>query len=58
MEIICSCFGISKDDIQDAIASGLSTVDEVAEETGASHGCGRCSQEFDEITKRLLSESA
>ncbi|QZT37123.1 (2Fe-2S)-binding protein [Halosquirtibacter xylanolyticus] len=57
MEIICSCFGISKEDIQDAIASGLTTVDEVAEETGASHGCGRCSQEFEDVTKELLSEN-
>ncbi|MCT4673804.1 MAG: (2Fe-2S)-binding protein [Prolixibacteraceae bacterium] len=55
MEIICSCFGISKEDIQEAIAGGLTTVDDVAEETGASHGCGRCSQEFVKVTKELLS---
>lgn len=45
MEIICLCKGITEADIIAAIKDGATTVDEVAEKTGATTGfChgGRC----------------
>lgn len=56
LEIICNCYGVAEDDIVEAIESGLTTISEISEETGASSGCGRCEERFYEVTKRLLKE--
>lgn len=39
---VCICHGVTDTDVADALAAGADTVDDVAEATGASTGCGAC----------------
>uniref|UniRef100_A0AC61U8V2 (2Fe-2S)-binding protein n=2 Tax=Janibacter limosus TaxID=53458 RepID=A0AC61U8V2_9MICO len=39
---ICRCNGVTKGDIRAEFASGATTVEQVAEATGATTGCGGC----------------
>ena len=42
-EIICHCFEVSREEIENAIREkGLKTVEEVGEATNAGTGCGGC----------------
>jgi NAD(P)H-nitrite reductase large subunit len=51
-EIICNCMGITRGEIINAIKSkGLTTVEQVSEETQASTGCGGCAEEVEKIIK-------
>ena len=40
--LVCVCFGVSVDDIEDLVREGFSQ-QEIASMTGASMGCGQCS---------------
>lgn len=39
---VCLCNGVTEKDIQQAIAQGASSVEEVMRRTGAGTGCGTC----------------
>ena len=41
-KIICNCFGISKNEIMEAIKKGAKTPEEIREMTGAGSACGGC----------------
>ncbi|MFR6284114.1 MAG: (2Fe-2S)-binding protein [Odoribacter splanchnicus] len=45
-EIICHCFEVSREEIENAIREkGLKTVEEVGEATNAGTGCGGCQEQ-------------
>ena len=51
---ICHCNGIMKSEIVKAIKEkGLTTVDEVGEETTAGTVCGSCAPDIEEILKEV-----
>lgn len=40
--IICTCTGTSKEKIEQLVAKGVDTLDEISSATGANTGCGSC----------------
>ena len=46
---VCTCLGLSEDDIKKAIKDGATTVDAIEEATGAGSVCGACKDEIQEI---------
>ncbi|MGL5681763.1 MAG: (2Fe-2S)-binding protein [Marinifilaceae bacterium] len=53
-EIICHCFDVSKEEIENAIREkGLKTVEEVGEETNAGTACGGCVDQIQEILDEI-----
>ena len=52
-EIICHCFEVSREEIENAIREkGLKTV-EVGEVTNAGTGCGGCQEQIQEILDEI-----
>lgn len=47
--IVCHCKQVSYIDIRKAMIAGARTLDEVKDMTGATTGCGRCSDEIEKI---------
>ena len=48
-EIICHCFEVSREELENAIREkGLKTVEEVGEVTNAGTGCGGCQEQIQE----------
>ena len=53
-EIICHCFEVSREEIENAIREkGLKTVEEVGEVTTAGTGCGGCQEQIQEILDEI-----
>ena len=53
-EIICHCFEVSREEIENAIREkGLKTVEEVVEATNAGTGCGGCQEQIQEILDEI-----
>ena len=53
-EIICHCFEVSREEIENAIREkGLKTVEEVGEATNAGTGCGGCQEQIQEIRDEI-----
>ena len=53
-EIICRCFEVSREEIENAIREkGLKTVEEVGEVTNAGTGCGGCQEQIQEILDEI-----
>ena len=53
-EIICHCFEVSREEIENAIREkGLKTVEEVGEVTNAWTGCGGCQEQIQEILDEI-----
>lgn len=53
-EIICHCFEVSREEIENAIREkGLKTVEEVDEVTNAGTGCGGCQEQIQEILDEI-----
>ena len=53
-EIICHCFEVSREEIENAIREkGLKTVEEVGEATNAGTGCGGCQEQIHEILDEI-----
>ena len=54
IEIICHCFEVSREEIENAIREkGLKTVEEVGEVTNAGTGCGGCQEQIQEILDEI-----
>ena len=54
---ICHCMGIMKSDIENAILEkGLTTVDEVGDETEAGTVCGSCIPDIEDILFEINSK--
>lgn len=54
--IICNCFCVRENDIKKSIQEGCRTVDEIAEKTFASSGCGICQEEVQRILDEALQD--
>ena len=53
-EIICHCFEVRREEIENAIREkGLKTVEEVGEVTNAGTGCGGCQEQIQEILDEI-----
>lgn len=53
-EIICHCFEVSREEIENAIREkGLKTVEEVGKVTNAGTGCGGCQEQIQEILDEI-----
>ncbi len=53
-EIICHCMDVSRGEIIKAIKEkGLTTVEEVQDETDAGTGCGGCVEDIEEILEEI-----
>ena len=53
-EIICHCFEVSREEIENAIREkGLKTVEEGGEATNAGTGCGGCQEQIQEILDEI-----
>ena len=53
-EIICHCFEVSREEIENAIREkGLKTVEEVGEVTNAGTDCGGCQEQIQEILDEI-----
>ena len=53
-EIICHCFEVSREEIENAIREkGLKTVEEVGEVTNAGTGCGGGQEQIQEILDEI-----
>ena len=53
-EIICHCFEVSREEIENAIrVIGLKSVEEVGEATNAGTGCGGCQEQIQEILDEI-----
>jgi NAD(P)H-nitrite reductase large subunit len=48
-DVICTCSGTTKAQIQNLIAKGIYTFEEIAVQTGAGTGCGSCDYLIDEL---------
>lgn len=57
-ETICFCMNVTVQDVQDAIANGAKTLEEVVEATGASTSCGGCADHLEEVVKALLGQTS
>jgi len=56
-EVICSCFGISEEDIERAVKENhLTTIEEVTNYTKAGGGCCSCHDDIQEIINRVTGE--
>lgn len=51
-EVVCTCLGVTKGAIKEAVEAGSHTLEEVQEATGAGTVCGAC---LDDI-KQLIEE--
>ena len=53
-EIICHCFEVSREEIENAIREKrLKPVEEVGEATNAGTGCGGCQEQIQEILDEI-----
>jgi NifU-like protein len=58
-EVICTCFGVTEDEIKRVIAENdLTTVDEVTNYCKAGGGCGGCKGEIEKIIEQIQGERA
>lgn len=56
-EIICSCLGITKGMIKEAVDQGASTLAEVQEINSVGTVCGTCVEDVEQLIDELLPES-
>lgn len=55
-EIICSCLGVTKGMIKEAVDSGASTFEEVQAITNVGEACGICIDDAKELIEQLVKE--
>lgn len=53
-EIICTCMGITANEIKAAYEKGACTVSDIQEVTGAGTVCGACVEEIERILDELM----
>jgi bacterioferritin-associated ferredoxin len=58
--IVCSCFAVSADDVEELVEEGADTVAAVSAACGAGRDCGACREQVAEIiaVARLLGRRA
>lgn len=55
-KIVCECFGVTNGQIRDAVWEGATTLEEVAEKTGAGTGCGGCNDDLQRLVDFFATE--
>lgn len=55
-KIVCECFGVTNRQIKEAVENGASTLEEVADKTGAGTGCGACSDDLQRLVDFFTTE--
>ncbi|PHV70540.1 (2Fe-2S)-binding protein [Sporanaerobium hydrogeniformans] len=55
-DMVCTCFGITVQDIKDAIDNGATTLEEVQEVTRVGMACGSCIDEVIEVIETLTAQ--
>jgi len=55
-KVICTCTGTTEEKVAQLIAKGMDTLDDIANATGASTGCGSCDITIIEIIDSSLKE--
>lgn len=53
-QTICHCFGVSAQDIADAVNNGATSFEEVQDATQAGTGCGGCEDDARALVDELL----
>ena len=56
-EIVCECFGVTENEIEEAIHHNhLTTLEQVTDYTKAGGGCGNCHERIEAILQRVLGQ--
>jgi len=55
---VCICHGITDKDIQKAARAGVTTISQLAAETGATTGCGSCVDMAEDILHQQTNQQA
>ena len=55
-KIACECMSVTVGMIKEAVANGARTLEEVQEQTGASSGCGACSEYIESLVNHFVEE--
>lgn len=50
--LICTCMGVMKSDIEDAIKGGAKTFEALSDELGVGTGCSSCVAEVNDLLKK------
>jgi len=53
-EVVCTCFGVTVGQLQEAVDNGAKTFEEVQEATSVGTGCEACVDDVKEIVNQLL----
>jgi NifU-like protein len=57
-EIVCECFGVTANEIEEAISHNhLTTLEQVTDYTKAGGGCGTCHERIEAIIQRILGQT-
>jgi len=51
--LVCTCMGVMRSEIYQAIKEGLKTFDELSEKLGVGTGCSSCVVEIHDILKQV-----
>ena len=61
LEIICFCYGITREEIVQAVLQGADSIEKIREKTKANTGCGGCQNEveaiLESVKKKIASKS-
>ena len=55
-KIVCECFGVTNGMVREAVYEGATTLEEVAEKTGAGTGCGACNDDLQRLVDFFSTE--
>lgn len=55
-KIVCECLQVTNGDIKNAVDNGASTLEEVREATGATDGCGACTDAVQRVLDYFAEE--
>ena len=53
-DVICYCYGITREDIVEAIRNGAKTLEDIQNATGAGTACGLCNGAIEHILEEEL----
>ena len=55
-KIVCECIGVNNGQVKEAVENGATTLEEVAEITGAGTGCGACNDDLQRLVDFFTTE--
>lgn len=54
---VCRCKKVFFEDLENAVANGASTFEEVQEVTKVAKGCGRCKKHAEEVVQYIMNQT-